>query len=140
LDLKSRPAVRFCLARRPVSRRIFFVNFLILSLTAGFGNPFAWQTNRAPGVKRGHPGPLKAQAHYLQRVKLREHRRWGVPGAKRHAGKVDGSAKSPVSALRCISKSLRRKYVRLAPLRFARRSLNFFRNRLVFDFLPVHQG
>jgi hypothetical protein len=52
----------------------------------------------------------------------------------------DGCAKSPLSALRCISKSLRRKVVRLTPLRFARRKLNFFRNRLVFDFLLVHQA
>ena len=51
----------------------------------------------------------------------------------RRLRKFDGSAKSPLSALRCISKSLRRKLVRLTPLRFARRKLNFFRNRLVFD-------
>jgi hypothetical protein len=36
--------------------------------------------------------------------------------------------------LRCISKSLRRTGVRLTPLRFARRNLNFCRNRLDFDF------
>jgi hypothetical protein len=54
--------------------------------------------------------------------------------------KVDGSAKSPISALRCISKSLRRTVARLTPLRFARLELELLRNRLDFKFLPVHQG
>ncbi|MGD8960421.1 MAG: hypothetical protein PVI27_11295, partial [Desulfobacteraceae bacterium] len=51
----------------------------------------------------------------------------------------DGSVERPIFALRCISKSLRRRIVRLTPLRFARRKLNFFRNRLVFDFLLLYR-
>ncbi|MGD8960651.1 MAG: hypothetical protein PVI27_12455, partial [Desulfobacteraceae bacterium] len=50
----------------------------------------------------------------------------------------DGSAKRPISKVRCISKSLRRRVLRRTPLKFARRNLAFFRNRLNFG-LPVHQ-
>jgi hypothetical protein len=55
--------------------------------------------------------------------------------------KSDGSAKSPISALRCISKSLWRKYVRLTPLRFARLELGaFFETVWFLTFFPVHQN
>jgi hypothetical protein len=50
----------------------------------------------------------------------------------------DGSAKRPISALRCISKSLRRTAVRLAPRDLRAVTWRFFRNRLDFDFLLVH--
>jgi hypothetical protein len=44
----------------------------------------------------------------------------------------DGSAKSPISALRFTSKSLRRTVVRLTPLRFARLELGAFFETVCF--------
>jgi hypothetical protein len=51
---------------------------------------------------------------------------------------LDDFAESPISALRCISKSLRRTGVRLTPRDLRALKFNFFRNRLVFEFFPVH--
>jgi hypothetical protein len=48
--------------------------------------------------------------------------------------KVDSSVKNPISALRCISKSLRHTQVRHTPLRFARRNLGFLRHCQFFSF------
>jgi hypothetical protein len=44
---------------------------------------------------------------------------------------------SSISALRCISKSLRRTGVRLTPRDLRALNLNFFRNRPVFDFYRI---
>jgi hypothetical protein len=49
----------------------------------------------------------------------------------------DGSAKSPISALRFISKSLRRTVVRLTPRDLRALNLELFSKPSVFDFLPL---
>jgi hypothetical protein len=57
----------------------------------------------------------------------------GYGGHLRIAGIFDSSVESPISALRRISKSLRRKVVRLTPRDLRALNLTFLRNCLVFD-------
>ena len=77
--------------------------------------------SRRPGVchRNGAPiVPLAGPSPYIRCLSLANGRRLGYEG--------DGSAKRPIPALRCISKSLRRTLVRLTPLRFARLGLGLF--------------